>query len=166
MPDSEQRSLPRIVARDPVHWLASGFGAGLLPLAPGSWASALTVVLFWLLPPMNLSWHLAAGAIGFLVGVWVCGESAHRLGLKDPPAVVFDEIVGMWMTLAAVPRQAGWVAVAFFLFRALDIWKPRPIRDVDHRTPGGLGIMLDDVLAAAYAAVLVLGLRELWALLS
>ena len=157
-------SLARSVARHPVHWVAFGFGSGLLPIAPGTWGSALAVAVFWLTPPIGVVPYLAGLAVAFLFGVWVCGESARRIGLKDPSGVVFDEIVGMWLTLAAVPRQLGWVAVAFLVFRVMDVWKPWPIREVDHRTPGGLGIMLDDVLAAAYAAVIVLGLREFLAL--
>lgn len=159
------QSLARALARHPAHWIAVGFGSGLLPIAPGTWASALAVALFWMVPPIGIVWYLGALTIAFLLGVWACGESARRIGLKDPACVVFDEIVGMWLTLTVVPRQAGWLAVAFLAFRAMDVWKPWPIREVDHRTPGGLGIMLDDVLAAAYAAVIVLGLRELLRLL-
>jgi phosphatidylglycerophosphatase A len=146
-----------------VHWVAFGFGSGLLPIAPGTWGSALAVAVFWLVPPIPLAWYLGGMLLAFLFGVWVCDESARRLGLRDPSVVVFDEMVGMWLTLAVVPRHAGWIGVGFLVFRVMDIWKPWPIREVDHRTPGGLGIMLDDVLAAAYAAVIVLGVQEILA---
>lgn len=163
-PEADDESLARTVARHPVHWLAFGFGSGLLPIAPGTWGSALALVLFVLVPPIDPAWFAGAMVFTFLAGVWACGESARRIGLKDPSGVVFDEMVGMWLTLATVPRSAGWIAAAFFCFRIMDVWKPWPIREVDHRTPGGLGIMLDDVLAAAYAAVILFGLREILSL--
>ena len=93
------------------------------------------------------------------------GLSAQRLGTHDHPGIVLDEVVAMWATLAAVPRQALWTGLAFFVFRVLDVWKPWPIREADHRIPGGLGIMLDDALAAAFAAVIVSSLWRLSAFL-
>jgi phosphatidylglycerophosphatase A len=90
-------------------------------------------------------------------GIWICGESARRVGVHDHGGIVWDEIAGMYLTLLAAPATlAGWL-LAFVLFRALDIVKPWPIRDLDHRLGGGVGIMLDDLVAALYAAV-VLGL--------
>jgi phosphatidylglycerophosphatase A len=149
----------REVLTDPVHFLAFGFGAGLLPAAPGTWASLFTAVGFWFLPDMPL-W-LYGGLIGimFLLGVWICGESARRLGIHDFGGIVFDEIVGMFATLMVLPvagvaHDPVWIMAAFLCFRAADIWKPWPIRDVDHSLTGGLGIMLDDLLAAIYAALI------------
>jgi phosphatidylglycerophosphatase A len=155
-------SLWRLVLGHPVHWFAFGFGAGLLPRAPGTWGSALAVLFFWLLPPLPPAVFLSLLAGGFLGGIWLCQASARRLGVHDHPGIVWDEIIGMLATLAVTPRQIGWSLVAFGCFRAMDISKPWPIRDIDHRLRGGLGIMLDDALAAAYAAVIVLGLRELF----
>jgi phosphatidylglycerophosphatase A len=160
------RSLGVTVLRDPVHWIPFGFGVGLLPLAPGTWGSALGLLLFWLVPPLPLLGSLLLVAAGLMLGVWLCGLSSRRLGVHDHPGIVFDEIVAMWATLAAVPRQAAWFALAFLAFRLFDVWKPWPIREADHRIGGGLGIMLDDVLAAAFAAVLLLILRTIAAFLT
>jgi phosphatidylglycerophosphatase A len=154
-------SLAREVLRTPLHWLPFGLGAGLLPKAPGTWGSLLAVALYWLAPPLGPVPHLALAAAGFGLGVWLCGLSARRLGVHDHPGIVLDEVVAMWATLAAVPRTALWTGLAFLAFRIMDIWKPWPIREADHRIPGGLGIMLDDALAAAFAAAVVSSLWKL-----
>lgn len=153
--------LRRAVRRDPVHWLAFGLGTGLLPRAPGTWGSALAVAMFWLLPPVPPLLWLGALAVAFLAGVVICGASARRLGVHDHGGIVLDEIVGMLLVLAVTPRTPGWALAAFLLFRAFDIVKPWPIREADHRLRGGMGIMLDDVLAAIYAALAVRGVMLL-----
>lgn len=152
-------SLAREVLRQPVHWIPFGCGAGLLPLAPGTWASLLTAVLFWLVPPLAWQSHAALVTGGFVLGVWLCGASSRRLGVHDHAGIVFDEIVAMWAVLALLPRAPLWSAAGFVAFRVMDVWKPWPIREADHRISGGLGIMLDDALAAAFAAALV---SSLW----
>jgi len=96
----------------------------------------------------------------FGIGVWICGESARRIGTHDHGGIVFDEVVGMLLTLVVARPEPLWIGVAFLCFRVFDIWKPWPIRDVDHRVSGGLGIMLDDVLAALYAAAAVFVLQR------
>ena len=147
----------REVLRDPVHWLAFGFGTGLLPAAPGTWGSLLAVVLYWWLPPLPLPALLAGLTLAFVAGCVICGTSARRLGVHDHGGIVLDEIVAMLLVLCVTPRTVGWTVVAFLAFRVFDVVKPWPIREADHRIPGGLGIMLDDVLAAVYAALVVRG---------
>ena len=149
--------LVRQVLRDPVHWLAFGLGSGLLPWAPGTWGSLLAVGIFWLLPPWPLGLQLSALAVAFACGCVICGTSARRLRVHDHGGIVFDEIVAMLLVLCVTPRTPGWTLVAFLLFRFFDVAKPWPIREADHRLGGGLGIMLDDILAAVYAALVVRG---------
>jgi len=96
-------------------------------------------------------------AVAFALGCVICGTSAQRLGVHDHGGIVFDEIVAMLLVLCVTPRTPGWTLAAFLLFRVFDVAKPWPIREADHRIPGGLGIMLDDVLAAVYAALVVRG---------
>jgi len=153
--------LARQVLHDPVHWLPFGLGSGLLPLAPGTWGSLLAVGIFWTLPPVPLPVMLPALAAAFVFGCVICGTSARRLGVHDHGGIVFDEIVGMLLVLCVTPRTPGWTLAAFLLFRVFDVVKPSPIREADHRIPGGLGIMLDDVLAAVYAALVVRGVMLL-----
>ena len=153
--DSGTENLTRVVIRDPVHWLAFGFGTGLLPKAPGTFGSLPGLLLAWLTLPLALEWRLAVALALILAGIWICGESARRLGIHDHPGIVWDEITGMYLTLLVAPTQIAFWALAFGLFRLFDIWKPWPIRDLDHRLAGGVGIMLDDLVAALYAAILL-----------
>jgi phosphatidylglycerophosphatase A len=146
---------PRTIFTDPVHLLAFGFGTGLAPRAPGTVGSLPGLLLGWLALPLPLSWRIGLGVALFLAGIWICGESARRIGTHDHPGIVWDEIAGMYFVLLVVPPQISLYALAFLLFRLFDIWKPWPIRDLDHRLSGGLGIMLDDLVAALYAALLL-----------
>ncbi len=148
-------NLARTVMTDPVHFLAFGFGTGLAPFAPGTFGSIPGVLLFWLTMDFGLYVQLGVALAITLAGIWICGESARRIGVHDHGGIVWDEIVGMYITLLAAPVSVvGWV-LAFAFFRVMDIVKPWPIRDVDHRLGGGVGIMLDDLVAALYAAVLL-----------
>jgi len=138
---------------DPVHCLALGFGSGLAPVAPGTFGSLVGLAIALALAPLGLAWSLVAVAVAVGVGIWICGESARRLGVHDHPAIVWDEVAGMMITMLAVP-DAWWGApLAFVLFRLFDIAKPWPIREIDHGLGGGMGIMLDDVLAGLFAAL-------------
>jgi phosphatidylglycerophosphatase A len=141
--------------RDPVHVLALGFGAGLSRYAPGTVGSLVAVPLVWLL--FGLGWPLRFVIVvaAFVAGIWICGISARRIGCHDHPGIVWDEISAMLSLTLVMPRGIGWIALGFALFRFFDIFKPWPIRDLDHRLHGGLGIMLDDVAAAVFAAVLL-----------
>ncbi len=161
MSDATASDLPRRVLRDPVHWLAFGGGVGLLPRAPGTWGTLLALAIHWLLPPVPPLAMSGVLAALFIPACWVCGASAKRLGVHDHGGIVLDEIMAMLALLVVTPRTVGWHAVAFILFRTMDIAKPWPIRELDHRLHGGVGIMLDDVLAAIYAAAVVRGLMLL-----
>ena len=148
--------MARKVLRDPVNLLAFGLGTGLSPVAPGSVGSLLGVVLAWAVQPLAVELQIMVAVAMIVGGVWICGESERRIGVHDHSGIVWDEIAAMYSILLIVPISVGGWALAFALFRLFDIWKPWPIRDLDHRLHGGLGIMLDDLVAALYAA-LVLG---------
>ena len=147
------RVTPRTLL-DPVHFFAFGFGAGLVPRAPGTAGSVVGIVIAWWLMPLPLPVRVAIVLAAFVAGIWVCGESARRLNAHDHPGIVLDEIVAV-LAGALVMAQRSFVALflLFVLFRVFDIAKPWPIRDVDHRLGGGLGIMLDDLIAALYAVI-------------
>ena len=150
----------REILSDPVHFLAFGFGAGLAPKAPGTVGSLPGVLLAWLTLPLPLAWRIAIGLLLIVAGIWICGESARRIGVHDHGGIVWDEITGMYLVLLVVPPEMALWALSFALFRLFDIWKPWPIRELDHRLAGGAGIMLDDLVAALYASsILVLGGR-------
>ena len=148
-------NLARTVLSDPVHFLAFGFGTGLAPFAPGTFGSLPGVLLFWLTLDLGLYVQLGVAAVLVAAGIWLCGESARRIGVHDHGGIVWDEIAGMYVTLLVAPVSWQGFVAAFVLFRVMDIVKPWPIRDLDHRIHGGVGIMLDDLVAALYAVVLL-----------
>ncbi len=166
---SAWRPSTKTVLSSPVHWLAFGFGAGLSPRAPGTVGTLVGLPFWFLLSP--LPWPGYVGVVGamFVAGCWICGASARRLGVHDYGGIVFDEIVGFLvagipllpvMGLDAIDPWIGLIA-AFLLFRLFDIWKPWPIGWLDARVHGGVGIMLDDLVAGVFAALvlaLILGL--------
>lgn len=148
-------NLTRKVLTDPVNFVAFGFGTGLAPFAPGTVGSLPGVLLAWLMLDTGIYLQLGVAVALFLAGIWICGESARRIGVHDHGGIVWDEICGMYITLLLAPPGVLGFAVAFGLFRFFDIVKPWPIRDLDHRLGGGLGIMLDDLVAALYALILL-----------
>ncbi len=135
-----------------VAW-ATFFGVGKLPLAPGTWASAVAVPLFWFLMPTPI-FHALVLALLMGFGVPVCTRAEKVAGERDPGSVVLDEVLGMGVALWAVPREPHFILMAFILFRLFDIWKPYPIRKLQD-LPGGWGIMVDDLLAGIYANGLI-----------
>jgi phosphatidylglycerophosphatase A len=141
--------------RDPVHLLALGFGAGLAPVAPGTFGSLVGLAFAFALAPLGLGWNLVATVLAVAAGVWICGESARRLGVHDHPAIVWDEVAGMMIAMLAAPAAWWGAPLAFALFRLFDIAKPWPIREIDHGMRGGVGIILDDVLAGVFAALVL-----------
>ena len=141
--------------------IATVFGTGRSPIAPGTVASALALLAYVLTPLDGSSpalYALVGG--GFVTGVWASGRLAARLGEHDPKQVVADEVVGLWAACLWLPKEAWWLAGAFVLFRALDIIKPWPLRSIE-RLPGGVGVMADDVAAGLIAAGLLAGLRAI-----
>ena len=146
---------------DPVQFLALGFGAGLAPFAPGTFGSIVGLVIALALAPLGFWWNAAAIVVVVVAGIWICGESARRLGVHDHPAIVWDEVAGMMIAMLAAPPTWWGALLAFALFRLFDIAKPWPIREVDHGMRGGAGIMLDDVMAGMMAAAGLLIVRYL-----
>jgi phosphatidylglycerophosphatase A len=136
---------------DPLHLIAFGFGVGASPLAPGTLGTLAALPLWVLLQQLAAGPYLASLGVAFMLGLWVCGRTARDLGVHDHPGIVWDEMVGLWLTLYLVPPRWEAVLAGFLLFRLFDILKPWPIRSIDRRLQGGLGIMLDDVLAGVMA---------------
>ncbi|XSG86445.1 MAG: phosphatidylglycerophosphatase A family protein [Methylohalobius sp. ZOD2] len=135
------------------HMLALGFGAGLSPVAPGTVGTLVAIPLYWGLKSIDPELYLAAIVLGLVAGVYVCSRVAHDLGQDDHPAIVWDEVIGYWVAMLGAPLTWQYMLLGFVLFRLLDIWKPGPIAWVEKKTPGGLGVMLDDLLAGIVAAL-------------
>jgi phosphatidylglycerophosphatase A len=141
--------------------IATGFGAGFSPIAPGTAGSLVGLALYWPLQMASPWVQAAVTAAAFLAGVAASSRLAQRLGRKDPGAAVVDEVVGMWVSLLFLPFTPATATLGFLLFRALDVFKPYPARQFE-ALPGGWGIMTDDVMAGIYANLLLrAGLRAL-----
>jgi len=147
--------------KNPVHLLSFGFGSGLSPWAPGTCGTAVAVIIYLLLPSMSWPVYLGFILLTFLLGIWLCHRTALAVGIHDPGGIVWDEFVGLWITLFLVPDGWMWIVLGFFLFRLLDILKPWPVKWADTQVEGGLGIMLDDVLAGIMAALCIQALAVL-----
>ncbi len=149
----------------PISLLATWFGAGLLPKAPGTWGSLAALPFAFVIAAGAGTWGLlAAAAVATLVGVWAAGVYAARSGQADPQAVVIDEVAGQWLALApaAHSQDLRLYAVAFLAFRFFDIVKVWPAGRIDRELKGGWGIMLDDIVAGLYAAALTYGVALAW----
>lgn len=141
--------------RNPNHLLAFGFGSGLAPKAPGTVGTLAAIPFFLALSLLPENTYLGVCLLTFVVGIPICGASAKALGVKDHSGIVWDEFVGFWVTMAFAPAGWLWIAAGFALFRLFDIAKPWPISWVDRNVGGGFGIMLDDLIAGVFAAVIL-----------
>lgn len=151
----------KAILTNPVHLLAFGFGSGLSPKAPGTAGTAVAVLIYMALPPMPPLAYVGFIVITFLLGIWLCGKTAEDLGVHDHGGIVWDEFVGYWITMFMAPAGLLWLVLGFVLFRLLDIVKPWPIKWADKELTGGLGIMLDDVIAGIMAALCIQALAVL-----
>ncbi|MCP4995177.1 MAG: phosphatidylglycerophosphatase A [Gammaproteobacteria bacterium] len=141
--------------RNPVHLLAFGLGSGAAPKAPGTFGTLAAVPLYLLVQPLSAINYLLLVITLFLVGIWLCDRTSKDLGVHDHGGIVWDEWVGLLITLWLAPMGWHWLIAGFLLFRFFDILKPWPIGWLDRRVHGGLGIMLDDVVAGLFAFVLL-----------
>ncbi len=145
--------------RQPVWFLAFGFGAGLAPIAPGTVGSLVAVPIYLALASAGLPLYGTVLVVLFVAGVWLCDQCEKQLGVRDHSGIVWDEIVGFLITMLGATDSWQTLWLGFGLFRLFDIVKPWPIRQIDRGVHGGLGIMLDDVMAACYALAGLLALR-------
>lgn len=141
--------------KNPVHLLALGLGSGLSAKAPGTVGSIVALLLLWLAGPSLLTWHWLIALSASLVGIPICAYCSKALGGVDHKAIVWDEFAGAWLAIMFVPYHWLWWLTAFALFRLLDIAKPWPVGLADKRVHGGLGIMLDDILAGLITAAIL-----------
>ena len=140
---------------NPIFLLAFGFGSGFAPKAPGTAGTLLAVLIHLILVNLPPWIHGTIIFAAFFIGIWVCGRTAEYLGVHDHEGIVWDEFAGYWVMMFLVPSNWLWVSFGFVLFRILDIFKPWPISVVDRQVGGGLGIMLDDLLAGVMGAVCI-----------
>lgn len=145
--------VPPGLLKSPVQLLAFGFGSGLSPRMPGTVGTLFAVPPYLLLADLGEVYYAAFLVAASLIGIWICGHSSRQLKVHDHPGIVWDEFVGFWITMWAVPAEPVWIVSGFVVFRFLDIIKPWPISALDKRVKGGLGIMADDMVAGVMACL-------------
>jgi len=151
-----------------ISWIiATWFGSGLLPKAPGTWGSLAAFPFAYIISVYTCPYAMIFGIVAlFFIGIWVSDKIEKSTQMKDPRFIVVDEVVGQWIALLPLPFLYSFLdtnsfyfipapiaAVAFLAFRIFDIWKPWPVNYADKNVPGGYGIMLDDVIAGMYALI-------------
>ena len=141
----------RVSMKNPVHFLALGFGSGLIPLMPGTFGSVAAIPLIVAMSFVDIYAFLAITVVSFLLGIFLCGKTADDMKMHDHGSIVWDEVAGMMVVFIAVPTTALNLIIGFLLFRFFDILKPWPIREFDKKVHGGFGIMIDDIIAGAMA---------------
>lgn len=142
---------PRELLRSPLLMLAFGFGSGLSRVAPGTVGTVAAIPLWWLLTQLSQPMYLVTVLVAAIIGIRLCGQAAQRLGVHDHGGIVWDEFVGFWVTMAFLPAGPVSLMLGFCLFRLFDIVKPWPISWMDKNMSGGLGIMVDDIVAGLAA---------------
>ncbi len=153
-----QKQIARLAFSNPWHYLSCGLGSGLLPRMPGTWGSLIAIPFFYVFNKLPLWQYGILLIITFAVGVALCGYSEKAFRKKDHSSIVWDEMVGMWITLCHAPFRLDVLIVGFILFRIFDIFKPWPINWLQKHLPGGWGVMADDAAAGIAAWVLL----QLW----
>jgi phosphatidylglycerophosphatase A len=139
----------------PIHFLANGFGTGLMPFAPGTFGTLVGVAVFWLMASMDPVSYAAVVIAMFVAGIFICAQTARDVDAIDPGFIVYDEVVGFLVAMYLLPTGLGWIAAGFVVFRIFDIWKPFPIHYIENHLGLGSGIMTDDVIAGIYTLMVL-----------
>jgi len=157
-------ALSKLSLKNPIHFLALGFGSGLAPKAPGTFGTLAALPLYFLMMHLSLPVFIALTLVITIVGFWICDIAAKDMQVHDHGAIVWDEVAGMLITMIAAPVGLLPLIVGFVLFRFFDIIKPWPIKLLDRHVKGGFGIMIDDVLAGVFAAICLQVIHYFWPL--
>tara|TARA_B110001452_G_scaffold265072_1_gene269148 strand:+ start:109 stop:603 length:495 start_codon:yes stop_codon:yes gene_type:complete len=158
-------ALSKLSLKNPIHFLALGFGSGLAPKAPGTFGTLAALPLYFLMMNLSLPVFVALTLIITIAGFWICDIAAKDMQVHDHGAIVCDEVAGMLITMIAAPVGLLPLVVGFVLFRFFDIIKPWPIKLLDRHVKGGFGIMIDDVLAGVFAAICLQAIHYFWPLI-
>lgn len=159
---ADRSALKKAALGSPSGFLAFGFGSGLSPFAPGTMGTLVAIPFTFALKSLGVPGFWIVLLLLFLLGIYLCESASRKLGVHDHGGIVWDEMVGYWLSVAFVPLQWHWLLAAFLLFRFFDILKPWPIRQLDRKVSGGLGIMIDDIVAALFTIIVLAVLQSFW----
>lgn len=143
--------IPNSIWTNPLHFIAFGFGAGAFPIAPGTVGTLFAIPFYLVLQPLDPYYYLIFVLFFIVISSWICDRVSKTIGVHDHPGMCLDEFAGYFVTMIAAPKGFLWVALGFIFFRLFDIWKPGIIKMLDRKIQGGVGIVLDDVLAGLFA---------------
>lgn len=146
-----QPAVPDAIWQNPLYFIAFGFGSGALPFAPGTWGTLIAIPFYLAIQTLPLGIYSVITLLVIFGSIWLCDRITREIKIHDHPGMCLDEIVGFLVTMIGAPLGFKWIVVGFLLFRLFDIWKPQPIRYIDEKVGGGLGIILDDVVAGIFA---------------
>lgn len=155
MRDYTAQSVPRSVWEKPSHFIAFGFGSGAMPFAPGTFGTLMAIPFYLAIQSLSPTLYLLLVVVITLASMWLCDRITKEIGIHDHSGMCLDEIVGYLVTMYGAPHGLIWIIWGFLLFRLFDIWKPWPIRYIDEQVKGGVGIILDDVLAGVYSLIIL-----------
>jgi len=151
--------IPDSIWKNPIHFIAFGFGSGAIPIAPGTFGTLLAIPFYLVFQHASNLGYILFLLITILGSIWICNKASADLGVDDHQGMCLDEFIGYFVTMYHAPHGWGWIILGFILFRIFDIWKPWPIRFIDNNIHGGFGMILDDVLAGIYSCILIQILR-------
>lgn len=147
--------IPGTVWHNPLHFVAFGCGIGVIPIAPGTFATLLAIPVYLMLRKLGPEYYLLLLYILTLAAMWLSDVVAHAIQVHDHPGMCIDEVIGYLVTMIYAPPGNFWLIMGFVLFRIFDIFKPQPIRFIDTHVGGGFGIVLDDVVAGFCSALIM-----------
>lgn len=148
--------VPEVVWQDPIYFFAFGFGSGAMPFAPGTFGTLMAIPFYLLLQPLPL-WAYLIFVIGFCaLSMWACERVSRDINIHDHPGMCIDEFAGFFVTMINAPSGWQWILLGFLLFRLFDIWKPWPINILDKKVHGGVGMVLDDIVAGIFAMAVMM----------
>lgn len=150
-----QPLVPKLIWQNPLYFIAFGFGSGALPYAPGTWGTLIAIPFYLAIQTLPLTIYLLITLAVIIGSIWLCDKISEEIKIHDHPSMCLDEIVGFLVTMIGIPAQLSWIILGFLLFRLFDIWKPQPVRYIDKNVGGGLGMILDDIIAGIYACIIL-----------
>lgn len=147
--------VPAKVWQDPIYFIAFGFGSGAIPFAPGTFGTLMAIPFYLCLQALPFIYYLAFVILFAIFSSWICERVSREIHEHDHPGMCLDEFAGFFVTMINAPHGWPWIILGFLLFRVFDIWKPWPIRYLDEHVHGGLGMVLDDIVAGIFAMLVI-----------